>query len=564
MKDLSLKYGFKYNWEGHFTSLGVPYGSREYVNAFMVNRIKYIFKKIEHIKLIKSSFSKHNLWRKLYDCNKIIYSLKVIDKYDEWMNELNKLHHLISKLVLVGVSIRKTTWFQISMSQKKGCIGLRNPNDYKWAAELSALEGKKEIISKYFTFMNTSYNYERFYDVIKDLAEVAEIIGIPEAVTRFNVSFNITKLRELKQMVINQTHPNVFSVAVWERLRKRWYELRKQFLYLNIFQASDDRVLNLVEVYDECINDYAVHHNNMIIGFNKMVGETYAYDKNEYRSHNQLLELMDKKYLEEFLRVADEYDKARITCLQNNGTMTWLNIAHNEKWSVVYTNNQMYCLLSLILGGRIWQHSAPKCTKCNKLMDLYWYHALSCPDGKGTKNRHDKLCDFLFLLVKKAGFDAVQEARYEHDEKTGDWVRRKERPGDILIKNWQFSDDNIGNYYIDLTVANVFAKSNVKKAAKRLAIAAEYAKAKCEKYRNNISGFGLEVLGGMSKEMKALFQIMASNLEMKTDIAQSIWMNRIRSQFYAHLMLENVLMIQRAGLNVRHFEYDTNIIDWDN
>ena len=57
---------------------------------------------------------------------------------------------------------------------------------------------------------------------------------------------------------------------------------------------------------------------------------------------------------------------------------------------------------------------------------------------------------------------------------------------------------------------------------------------------------------------------MASNLEMKTDIAQSIWMNRIRSQFYAHLMLENVLMIQRAGLNIRHFEYDTNIIDWDN
>ena len=40
-------------------------------------------------------------------------------------------------------------------------------------------------------------------------------------------------------------------------------------------------------------------------------------------------------------------------------------------------------------------------------------------------------------------------------------------------------------------------------------------------------------------------------------------MNRIRSQFYAHLMLENVLMIQRAGLAVRHFEYDNGIINWD-
>ena len=106
--------------------------------------------------------------------------------------------------------------------------------------------------------------------------------------------------------------------------------------------------------------------------------------------------------------------------------MTYLNIAHNEEWSVKYSNNQMYCLLSLALGGRIWQHSAPKCNKCKKTMDLRRYHALSCPDGKGTKNRHDRLCDFLYLLIKKAGFDAIQEARYEQDKNTGDWIN----PGD--------------------------------------------------------------------------------------------------------------------------------------
>ena len=134
-----------------------------------------------------------------------------------------------------------------------------------------------------------------------------------------------------------------------------------------------------------------------------------------------------------------------------------------------------------------------------------------------------------------------------------------------MIRNWQFDDDTSGNYYVDLTVANIFAKTNVKTAAKRLKVAENYAVAKCKKYMNkpNISSFGLEVLGGMSKEMKALFQVMAANLEMRTDIARSIWMNRIRSQFYAHLMLENVLMIQRAGVGVRHFEYDVSIIDWD-
>ena len=105
---------------------------------------------------------------------------------------------------------------------------------------------------------------------------------------------------------------------------------------------------------------------------------------------------MDKKYLEDFKKIADEYDLARITCLQNNGTMTYLNIAYNQQWSVTYSNNQMYCLLSLALGSPIWQHSAPKCSKCNKAMDLRGYHALSCPDGKGTKNRHDSLNCVIF------------------------------------------------------------------------------------------------------------------------------------------------------------------------
>ena len=95
-----------------------------------MKRIQSLFKKIDHIKLIKSSFIKHNILRKLYDYNKIIYSLKVIDKYDEWMNEVNKLHLIISKLILVGVNFSKTIKIQIAISQKRGGLGVRNPEHY--------------------------------------------------------------------------------------------------------------------------------------------------------------------------------------------------------------------------------------------------------------------------------------------------------------------------------------------------------------------------------------------------------------------------------------------------
>ena len=87
-----------------------------------------------------------------------------------------------------------------------------------------------------------------------------------------------------------------------------------------------------------------------------------------------------------------------------------------------------------------------------------------------------------------------------------------------------------------------------------------------QKYRNhpNVVGFGLEVLGGMSTKMKQLFQIIAANLEARTDTACSVWMYRIRSQYYGHLMLQNALMIQRAGLTCNHFDFDHSIqlIDW--
>ena len=130
------------------------------------------------------------------------------------------------------------------------------------------------------------------------------------------------------------------TVAAWDRLYLRWCNLKEQYDRLNLCRASDDRILNYVEMYDECLLEYGVHHNSLVDGFNNMVGHSYAYDRNEYKTHNQLLELMDKKYLEEFMKVADDYDKARITCLQNNGTMTWLNIAYNERWSVKFSNNQ--------------------------------------------------------------------------------------------------------------------------------------------------------------------------------------------------------------------------------
>ena len=184
---MSKKHGFKYNCAGQLKFLGVPYGDRDYVNNYMFEKLKLIFTKIDHIKLINNSFVKHNLLRKLYNYNKIIYALKVIDKYDEWMQELMKMHRLITKLILVGVNMNKTTNYQISLSQKRGGLGLRNPKLYKWAAELIAIEGKRDQICKFFTFLPYSYNYQQFRPISDEMFNILLKMGLTDMLSDFDL-----------------------------------------------------------------------------------------------------------------------------------------------------------------------------------------------------------------------------------------------------------------------------------------------------------------------------------------------------------------------------------------
>ena len=67
---------------------------------------------------------------------------------------------------------------------------------------------------------------------------------------------------------------------------------------------------------------------------------------------------------------------------------------------------------------------------------------------------------------------------------------------------------------------------------------------------------GIECMCGMSDNCKALFQVAAANVESRTSISRSIWMNRMRSKFFAILMLNNARILQAAGRNIINSEYN--------
>ena len=149
-----------------------------------------------------------------------------------------------------------------------------------------------------------------------------------------------------------------------------------------------------------------------------------------------------------------------------------------------------------------------------------------------------------------ANLDVQQEQRYEDDE-NGNKVRIEGRPGDIKINNY-FTTSQLPrgvehrHLYIDVTVANIFAKSYLSTAAKkRSAIAQSKEIHKLKKYQNcpNIMGIGIECIGTLSKNGKSIINFLANRLSIIKNIPKSIWINRIRSNLLAVLMQQNAKMI---------------------
>ena len=173
--------------------------------------------------------------------------------------------------------------------------------------------------------------------------------------------------------------------------------------------------------------------------------------------------------------------------------------------------------------------------------------------------------------MRQCGFTVRKEERYH--VKNGEWVRKLSRPGDLFVEKWKFDndgnelDDAIGDMYFDVTVGNVFAQSYIKHTAnEKLWLAKEKEKEKKKKYddRDDICGLGLECLGGMSPKFRLLLQCMAGQLEERTEINRSIWMNRMRSRIMMELIFYNCKMVQACyNLYSVDEELDDDILDED-
>ena len=559
-------YGIKITYDGNFKWLGAFYGLDDFINDKMIKKLKDLLIKLEHIFLIGNTFIRHNLIRKFYTFNKIIYWLKIMPRLNKWMNVLDKIHNLMKDRIIPSVNMIPTLQHQIPMSQKRGGFGLRDPRSYQYAAKISSLREKEEVCQRYFMFTSYSFNFDSFIDDKNQIQNIAARMGATDCIDNFIINPIENQMEQLKIKVRNGDNQFVHTENQLKALQIDYNLLRNKINDSNWFVADN----NTVELYNDYLEKALDKHNEKlkynIDKFNLFIGPNLVFKIENYKSHNNLLELMDKKHLALFELNAQQSDMARIKSLSNNGSMSWLNVMY--KWAVPrqLSNQQMFVALSLVCGLPMLSMNGKFCNYCNKNLDIFGHHCLSCIDTGLVYERHDKICNILADYLVEAGYQIQMEARYHIVD--GIKCRRLQRPGDIKVLNWYFQEQEItGSMYFDVSVGNLFCKSHVKGASNnRLYLADKLEKFKDNKYgnRDDIQGLGLECMGGMSRKFVSLIQTIAEALEGRTEIARSIWMHKIRSRIIMELMYQNVKMVQACcNIGMVHDDFDENDDDYD-
>ena len=110
--------------------------------------------------------------------NKIIYYMKVVPVKQKWMDKLMDLYRLLTKTILIGTNYNKLMDYQSQLSQKKGGFGLRQPDNYHFAAKLSADGDKEDKIRRFFLFLDmdndnnikwyNTHNYDQYMQLYQN------------------------------------------------------------------------------------------------------------------------------------------------------------------------------------------------------------------------------------------------------------------------------------------------------------------------------------------------------------------------------------------------------------
>ena len=208
------------------------------------------------------------------------------------------------------------------------------------------------------------------------------------------------------------------------------------------------------------------------------------------------------------------------------------------------SNNEFRVISCFWLGIPLVQENT-KCRFCDRILDKYGAHTITCNKGGSHIKRHNYIRNFLFRKCKEAGYVAELEKKHicTHDGK---------KPADLWLQNLVNNKPTA----VDVSITSPTQLSIVHDRLKGIFKAAKIVEAqKKYKYAPTIAKgdiefipFVLEAYGGISTEAMKLIRRLASDLRDRTRRPKSIIMANIMKCLTVRVWKANV-----ESFNLRTF-----------
>ena len=231
--------------------------------------------------------------------------------------------------------------YQLPLSQNRGGLGLRPPVLFEPAAKISSLSGKSKLIARFFLF-HFSFN-TNLINLNSNTNNGINNIGNNNNNNNNNINAKIVS--QLQQFENSQNGISKYDSKVSKHLNSISLEYNSFMATKNI-----NKLLSMNLIYNKIITFYHDRVKQAILRFTDVTENMVQYDPMKHRSHRQLVDLVDLYLLRKFYQDNSIMDSARLKCLSNNGSISWLHVPYDVHYGKQFTNREFILAKSLILG----------------------------------------------------------------------------------------------------------------------------------------------------------------------------------------------------------------------
>ena len=144
---------------------------------------------------------------------------------------------------------------------------------------------------------------------------------------------------------------------------------------------------------------------------------------------------------------ANASTKAIISGKSCKGANFWLTTPPSTFSDSVIESRSFQACLKMHLGLPLTENEV-HCPDCNKKMDVYGHHALSCRSASGKISQHNSIVEGLHRFILKHNINCTREAFNPANDS-------RQRPGDFYIPAF---DERGFDTYFDVSVIHILTE----------------------------------------------------------------------------------------------------------